>query len=150
MEPSSIGVVPLPPVSHMGVVVRDVDKTVAFLSSTFGIGPWQIREMSRSQDEVRVGEGPYKVKVALTTIGSLNLELVQPIEGRTMHSRFLEARGEGLEHIGFRVPNMDEVVSKLQQHGMRIRQSYVGQTGYAYMDSPETGGIIFEITQARG
>ncbi len=149
MEPS-IGVVPLPPISQVAAVVRDVDKTVAFLSSTFGIGPWRITEVSRSKDEVRVGEGPYKVKVALAKIGSLDLELVQPIEGGTMHSRFLEARGEGLEHIGFRVPNMDEAVSKLQQQGMRIRQSYVGQTGYAYMDSPETGGIIFEIIQARG
>ena len=132
---SDTGAVTLPSADQVGVVVRDVDKTVEFLSSTFGIGPWRIMEVSRSEDEIRVGDGPYKLKLAFAQLGLFELELIQVLEGKTIWSDFLETKGEGLHHIGFHVPNMDELVSKMQQQGVGVLQSGFGQgRGYAYMN----------------
>ncbi len=39
----------------------------------------------------------------MTRLGSLNIELVQPVEGKAVHAEFLDTVGEGLQHIQVRV-----------------------------------------------
>ena len=105
----------------MGIVlpkVKDVDKTIEFLSSTAGLGPWQIFEYSAEKDEVMVGE-PFKIKVAWADVGGpLVYELIQPLVGRSVWAQFLETKGEGLHVIAYSTPsNWGEIVPKLQAQG---------------------------------
>ncbi|MBI1988957.1 MAG: hypothetical protein HYS65_04365, partial [Betaproteobacteria bacterium] len=41
---SRVDPIALPQQLHIGVVVKDMDRTIQLLSSTFGIGPWDIKE----------------------------------------------------------------------------------------------------------
>ncbi len=145
---SSVEPVALPPQLHVGVVVRDMEKTMRLLSSTFGIGPWDIKERHYPAERVTVGKGPFAYKVAFATMGPVELELIQVVEGETIHAEFLETMGEGLHHIGFRVPDIQQVVSKLERQGVGVLQSAFREEGrYAYMDPAEFGGIMFEFVQ---
>ena len=67
MEPHA-GPIALPPQLHVGVVVRDMDKTINTLSSAFGIGPWDIRERRYAKEQVVVGKGPFAYKVAFNIV----------------------------------------------------------------------------------
>ena len=143
--PSDAGAIPLPSsIDHIGVVVKDIDKTTKFLSSMWGLGPWQIMDYSTRKDEMIVGE-PFKIKIAVAKLGSTVLELMQPLEGRSFWSQFLETKGEGIDHIAFTVSNWDEMVSKAQEQGgkMVVGASFQGKRWCCFDSGP--GGIVVEL-----
>ncbi|MFH1140387.1 MAG: VOC family protein [Chloroflexota bacterium] len=142
------GPIALSPQIHVGVVVRNLDKTIKCLSSTFGVGPWDIRERHYSKEQVEVGRGPFAYKVAFAVMGSIELDLIEVLEGSTIHAEFLSTKGEGLHHIGFRVPDVNQVVDTLAQRGIGVLQSAFREGArYAHMDPAEFGGITFEFVQ---
>ena len=144
---SSINPISIGQLHHVGVAVKDVDKTIEFLSQTLGLGPWQVLEICYVGDTVKIGKAPFRFKLAFAELGPIQLELVQPIEGRSVQSQFLETWGEGLHHIGFQVPNVDQVVSRLQELGVGVVQSVVSERGN-YTHVVVSGGIDLEFIQA--
>jgi len=138
----------LPGVSQIGVVVKDVDKTVEFFSSVLGIGPWRTVEVTRTKEQITAGASPYRVKLGFASFGPVQVELIQVLEGETIHSQFLKEKGEGLHHLGFYVSNIDEIVAELGKHGIGVLQSVRGPgSGFAYMDTDSVGGVIVELIQ---
>ena len=138
----------LPQQLHIGVVVKDMDRTIQLLSSTFGIGPWDIKERRYPEEQVVVGKGPFSYRVAFGALGPIELELIEVLEGSTIHADFLNTRGEGIHHIGFRVPDMQQTITTLQQQGIDVLQSAFREgSRYAYMDPTELGGIMFEFVE---
>ena len=136
----------LPPIYHISAVVKDVDEMTKFLSSIWGIGPWQTMDETPTKDELMIGE-PYKTKIGVARLGPTQLELFQPVEGKSIYSEFIRTNGEGLHHIAFSVPNWDEIVPKLQEHGGRMVAGGVSlgrRWGYFYT-SP--GGLIIEFEE---
>ena len=140
----------LPQQLHIGVVVKDMDKTIQHLSTTFGIGPWDIKERSYPVEQVAVGKGPFSYRVAFAPLGPIELELIEVLEGSTIHADFLKMRGEGIHHIGFRVSDLQEKVTALQQQGIDVLQSaFRPESRYVYMDPAELGGIMFEFVERK-
>ena len=131
--------VELDKVEHIGIVVRDIEKVTESWSSLFGIGPWTIREM---------GGGPVKMKMAFASLGALQIELIQPVEGRIFHSEFLDTHGEGVHHIAFQIKGMDEQIAILDQKGMPLVQTgdYTGGR-YAYVDGGNQLKIVLELLE---
>ena len=142
--PSDTGAVALPAPSHISVVVEDIDKTMEFLSSVWGLGPWQTVEISLGKGELTVGE-PFRQRVAWAKLGSTTLELIQQLEGGGPWPEFLKTKGEGLHHIGFSISNWDEMVSKLKQQGakMVVGGIYQGKRWCYFETKP--GGIVVEF-----
>jgi len=143
--PSDTGAVALPSsIEHISVVVKDRDKTMEFLSSIVGLGPWQTVEISLGKDELIVGE-PCRAKLASARVGTVVLELLQPVEGYSVWSQFLETKGEGLHHIALKLSNYDEVVSRLKQQGAKMMAggTYEGKRWCFFDIKP--GGIVIEF-----
>lgn len=142
--PSDTGAVALPAPSHISVVVEDIDKTMEFLSSIWGLGPWQAVEISLGKDELMVGE-PFRQKVAWAKLGPTKLELIQQLEGGGPWPEFLKTKGEGLHHIGFSISNWDEMVAKLKKRGakMVVGGTYQGKRWCYFNTKP--GGILVEF-----
>jgi len=128
-------------VDQIGIVVKDIDKVIESWSSLFGIGPWACRDFGGTDAEGR----PWKVRLAFASLGPLQLELIQPVEGRIFHSAFLEEHGEGLHHLGFFVDDLDGEVSNLLAQGARVLSE--GPGSYAYLDTGGPGGVIFELVK---
>lgn len=138
----------LPQKLHIGVVVKDMDSTIQRLTSTFGIGPWDIKERRYPEAQVVVGKGPFSYRVAFADLGPIELELIEVLEGSTIHADFLNARGEGIHHIGFRVKDLENTVTTLEQQGIGVLQSAFREgSRYVYMDPTELGGIMFEFVE---
>lgn len=145
---SGIGAISLPSPFKISAVVKDIDKTIKFLSSTAGLGPWETFEYSAQKDEVMLGE-PFKIKVAWANVGGpLVYELIQPLEGRAVWSQFLETKGEGLHVLSYSVPSTwEEIVTKLQAQGatMLVGATFEGKR-WCYLDT-RPGGIRIELTE---
>lgn len=143
---SNIGDIVLPSPSHIGAIVKDISATTKFLSSICGIGPWETFEDSVSKDKLIVGR-PFKLKAAVAKLGSIELELLQPLEEKNIWSDFLTTRGEGIHHICFVIPNWDKVVPKLQESGARMVAGAVSRNmRWCYLEI-KPGGIIVEFEE---
>ena len=135
----------LPIPDHIGVVVKDADKTAKFLSSVWGVGPWQLIDYTPRKEDMIVGE-PFTLKIRFAKLGPTTLELLQPVEGKSVWAEALETKGEGIQHIAFSISNWDEMVSKLQEQGAKMVASAFSPVGkrWCYMDT-KPGGILFEL-----
>ncbi len=144
----------LPPIGQIGIVVRDIRSAVDHYSRVLGINGWTIKENSAPPLDCTYRGRPasYRVAVALGQMGSLVVELIQYLEGDTIHRDFAETRGEGVEHLGIYVSNLEETISELSRAGVEVLQrasglGYSRDGGYAYLDTEGTLGTILELIQ---
>jgi methylmalonyl-CoA/ethylmalonyl-CoA epimerase len=146
----------VPPLVQIGIVVRDVQKAVEHYTRSFGIGPWEIRDVSLGPDRCRVRGKPFTIKShpdAFAQLGPIELELVEPPEDG-IHRWFLDQKGEGLHHLCFRVDNYDAWMDHLKQQGIEILMDVVfdrpeGPMRAAYVESDKTGGVLFEFIESQ-
>jgi 4-hydroxyphenylpyruvate dioxygenase-like putative hemolysin len=140
----------LPGVGQIGVVVEDLDRTMAFYESAFGIGPWDIREVGAPNVWDRGEEKFIKARLAFATLGQVEIELIQILEGDSMHLEFLREHGEGLHHVGFFVKDFAAKLEQAQAMGFQVLQKDPFGQAYAYLDTRQPGGIIFELIAPLG
>ena len=146
MESLSIGRYLTMGYAHVGVVVEDREKGVEFLTSLWGLGPWDIVDYEPQESDIKVGE-PFKLKLAWVKFGPGLLELIQPVKGKTIWSNALENKGEGLHHLSLKVSSWDEMVTDLQVKGgnMEAGAIYQGRRWAYFTGSP--GGIVIEYEE---
>ncbi len=137
---------------QVGVVVRDLDATMRGLSEVFGIGPFRVVHCPpperQNQQYLRGSPVRFHTRQAFADLGGFELELIQPIEGTTIWSEFLEARGPGIHHIRFNTPDLEEVVAALAARGIGKTQEGAGirdGTYWANFDTEALLGFIIEI-----
>ncbi|MFC1928432.1 VOC family protein [Chloroflexota bacterium] len=139
---------------HVGAVVRDMDKAVEYYQS-LGIAPSSPEHIIESKSLIdhmvygKPADPNFKLKVRSIEIGSLMLELFQPVEGESVQKKFLESNDEGINHIAFTVDNLDKETAKLAEKGFKIIWGgrLAGGRGFAYFDTDKVGGIVFELVQ---
>lgn len=140
----------LPPPDQIGVVVKDITKAMEAYSNLFQWGPFDVieREFTWLTSIYRGKPSNFKYRIAYAKLGAIQLELIQPLEGETLHSEFLEARGEGLHHFGILIDRFAERVAAMKQMGIKVLQS--GEKPgrkYAYMDTEPLIGIMVELRE---
>ncbi len=140
---------------HVAVIVRDMDKAVDYYQS-LGIGeflPEFMLDSSTYTDYKVYGKTPDtidKTRMRFVQIGSLRLELVQPVEGEPIYKEFLKSKGEMLHHIAYIVDDLESETAKLVEKGIpAITRVYRGSTGagFAYFDIRKDGSVIIELIQ---
>ncbi|MFA5309293.1 MAG: tRNA (N6-threonylcarbamoyladenosine(37)-N6)-methyltransferase TrmO [Dehalococcoidales bacterium] len=135
---------------HVGVVVRDMAKTIERLAE-LGIGPFTPRVFDPDARETYRGQ-PFipsqRVAAQITQIGNIELELIQPIDGQSPHREFLDAKGEGIQHLGFIVEDLEKETARLKAQGAEILLAarFKGGGGVTYLDL-EAAGLIVELVQ---
>jgi len=134
---------------HMGVVVRDMDKAIEYYQS-LGIGPFEPVTTAVAEKKLR-GKPADDVKFELRVarIGQIRLELIQPVEGESLHKEFLENKGEGINHLCFSVDDIDKEAAKLVKKGFKVIASrkFVNGGGNVYFDTGKVGGVLLELLQ---
>lgn len=73
---------------QIGVVVRDLEQSMAMLTTVFGIGPFRVVDCPAAGREHRQflrGEPVrYRSRQAFADLGTVELELIEPLEGPTI------------------------------------------------------------------
>ena len=128
-------------VDHIGIMVKDCEKVIEHWEQMFGIGPWDIRDVSNTTSEGKT----VTTRLAFGYLGELEIELIQPPEGRR---EFIDTHGEGLNHWGFFVDDLEGETANLVAQGATIVAQQPG--GWVYLDCGGPGGVIFELMKRRG
>lgn len=134
---------------QVGVIVRDMDRAVEYYQS-LGIGPFEpLNTMATDRKVYGKPAGDVKNKVKIAWMGPIQLELVQPVSGKSVQQEFLDKHGEGINHLGFFVDDIEKESAKLVKKGFKDVSSgkFVGGGGFAYFDTGKVGGIMFELIQ---
>ena len=140
------GTAPLTNLSHLGIAVKDAEKTVGFISSVWDIGTPEVSDYEAKPEELIAGE-PFKVRLVFIKFGTLTIELLQPLDDKSIWAKFIDTKGEGIHHIAFGVSNYDEMVSKLQAQGhpLLVAASFEGERWCYFDTSP--GGMVIEFRE---
>ena len=140
-------------VAQVALIVPDLEKAVERYWTLFGIGPWHfytygsplLKKMS-----YRGRPADYKMRIALSYIGTLRIELIEPAEGDTIYRDFVDEHGYGVHHFGVLVDDMGEALQEADEAGFTMIQdgSGFGRDGdghYAYLDTEEDIGVTIEL-----
>ena len=97
--------------------------------------------------KVRGKNAEFSMKLALTRIGNIQLELIEPLNEENIYAEFLKEHGEGLHHIACAVDDFDETISLLKGKGVDVLQEgeTLGGMGFAYLDTQDAMSCITEI-----
>ncbi|NGO55614.1 VOC family protein [Allomesorhizobium camelthorni] len=133
---------------QIGMVVRDLDATVRAYES-FGVGPWERFEIPPEYGtDVTIEGKPSSLhtRVACANIGSVQWELIQPLDPQSIYGRFLAEKGEGVHHIAVRTLNFAEMVAREAAlgRGLLLRGTFSG-IDLAYLDTTRELGVPIEI-----
>jgi 4-hydroxyphenylpyruvate dioxygenase-like putative hemolysin len=141
---------PLPPpekIGHLGLVVKDLEKTMEFLSSIWEIGPWQSFEFTPGADDLLAGK-PCRLMVGQAPIGTTILELVEPLSGDNIWADFRDEHGEGLHHIAFVVKDWEATVARFEQAGIPMIVGGIADSKHWGYFATTPGGLLAEINEA--
>jgi methylmalonyl-CoA/ethylmalonyl-CoA epimerase len=81
--------------------------------------------------------------------------IIPPADPPNLYADFLKAHGEGIQHLGVPVDDLEKSIAEYQKLGYTVAQSGAwGDTGkkgsgrYAYMDTDAIGGVNAELIRA--
>jgi len=95
MNSQSIAGLKLPKLGQVGIVVKDIDKTMKYYERILGIGPWAVFAGEPTWCREKCGEVKTSGRIAMAQAGSVQIELIQMLEGGAVYTDLL-GEGEGL------------------------------------------------------
>lgn len=93
-------------IEHLGIACRSAERAAAFWADVLGL-PVVARETLPAM----------RLKVVKVRAGESVLELLEPLEGEEVISKFLASRGEGFHHVCFEVEDVEEATRELRARG---------------------------------
>ena len=133
------------------VVTRDHRKRMAGFVN-LGIGPWAVYDFAPphiTETTYRGRPGQYAMRLCLAWSGNMLWEIIEPTAGESIYTEFLEAQGEGIQHVAVACGDlgMQARIDEFRARGYEMVQSGVfnGDVPYAYFDTRDDLGTIVEI-----
>lgn len=132
---------------RVGIVVRDAEKTAERWKEVLGWMP------NRSGSTLEVPDRTYRgnfedfcCKSVFYTLPNIEIELIQPLRGKSCWQDFLDERGEGIHHITFEIDNIS-ALNYLERHGVAFVQKCASACGSRkiYLDTKNLFGFQIEI-----
>ncbi|YCM43063.1 methylmalonyl-CoA epimerase [Verrucomicrobiaceae bacterium 227] len=125
---------------HIAIAVRDTEKALVLYRDTMGL--------PLLHSEVLEGPG---VRLTHLDMGNLQLQLVEPLNPEHPISKFLDERGDGLHHLCWQVPEIEEAMADLAKHGLKTRpnEPHDAPKGKkaAFIEPSLTHGVLWEMTE---
>lgn len=127
-------------VDHIGIAVKSIDEALKFYEDVLGI-------KCVSQEVVK----EQKVKVAFLPVGDTEVELLESTDEDGPVAKFIEKKGEGIQHIAYKVDDIEKSIEELKAKGIRMideKPRYgAGGAKIAFLHPKSTFGVLIELCQ---
>ncbi len=127
-------------IDHIGIAVKSIEQAGKFYTEILGL---KIQDIENVADQ--------KVNVAFLPITDSEVDLLESTEPDGPVSKYIDARGQGLQHIAFRVENIEEALEELKSKGVRLidqtPRNGAGGAKIAFIHPKETNGVLVEICE---
>lgn len=138
-------------VVQVAIVCRDIEATSKRWAAVLGVNAPQITTTKPGHDVKAMFRGrptEGQAKLAFIKAGQITIELIQPVGANTSWQEFLDANGEGVQHVAFQVNDLDRSIKSFEQAGAPVlhRGRYDSDNGsYVYVDSKKALGVVVEL-----
>lgn len=127
-------------IDHLGIAVHSIEEAKKLFQDILGL---------KFEGSETVAE--QKVTTAFFPVGDSEVELLESTAPDGPIAKYLEKRGEGIQHIAFRVENIEEALAELKEKGIRLidEKPRLGAGGakIAFLHPKSTHGVLIEISE---
>jgi methylmalonyl-CoA/ethylmalonyl-CoA epimerase len=142
------------PPDQVAYVVPDLEPALRSYSRLMGMSDWVGWDYHGDYLPNRIYQGQpseYRSLAAVPAYGP-SVEFIQPIDGPSVFTTFLESRGPGLHHLGYFVASLDEPRAWFAERGIAEVMSGSGQGvdgdgGFCYFDTVDEFGSYLEFIE---
>ena len=134
---------------QVGIVTKDLDRTLKEFKELYGLEPVVIAEPTYVNTYVRGEPTEINIRIALFRVTEqVDIELIEVTKGHTIYNEWLEEKGEGLHHLAFEVDDTEKWVEHYKGKGISVLQRGE-RTGikFTYLDTADHSGVIFELLE---
>ena len=127
-------------IDHIGIAVKSIEQAGKFYTDVLGLHIEDIETVAEQ-----------KVNVAFIPITDSEVELLESLEPDGPVAKYIEKRGEGIQHIAFRVDDINQCLAELKEKGVRLIDQTprhgAGGAKFAFIHPKETNGVLVEICE---
>jgi len=127
-------------IDHIGVAVNSIDETKRFWADVLGL-KFEGSEVVEEQ----------KVTTAFFPVGDSEVELLESTAPDGPIARYLGKKGEGIQHIAFRVENVEKALEELKEKGIKLidekPRKGAGGAKIAFLHPRSTHGVLVELCE---
>ena len=127
-------------IDHIGIAVKNIEQSVAFFTSIFGVPKPTISEILDQQ-----------VKATLIEIGQTRIELLEATNDDSPVGRFISSKGEGLHHLALNVDSISDKLETLKELNIDLidQRPREGLSGtIAYIHPKSVFGVLTELVES--
>jgi methylmalonyl-CoA/ethylmalonyl-CoA epimerase len=127
-------------IDHVAIAVNDLEAAIEYYRSAYGV------EVEHREVVERDG-----VEEALLKVADSYVQLLTPIRDDSPVAKYLEKRGEGLHHVGYRVDDCAAALAQVKAEGGKVideapRPGSRGTT-VAFVHPKGAFGTLIELVQ---
>lgn len=127
-------------IDHIGIAVKNLEEAIKLYTEVLGL---KVEDIEIVEDQ--------KVRVAFIPIGDSEVELLESTDPEGPIAKFIEKKGEGMQHVAFRVDDINKALEEMKQKGVRLidQQPRYGAGGasIAFLHPKSTYGVLVELSQ---
>lgn len=127
---------------HIGIAVKDIEKSNALFTSIFNQAPYKREEV--------ISEG---VITSFFKTGESKIELLQATTPESAIAKFIEKKGEGIHHLAFEVADIEKEIERLKKEGFEMihqtPKDGADNKRIAFLHPKSTNGVLIEICQEK-
>ena len=127
-------------IDHLGIAVSSIDSGKKFWQDIMGL---ELEGTETVEEQ--------KVTTAFMPVGESEVELLESTSPDGPVAKYIEKKGAGLQHVAFRVDNIDEALAELKEKGIKLidqtPRNGAGGARIAFLHPKATGGILVELCE---
>jgi hypothetical protein len=136
----------LPPLLHVGFVVADLDSASRDFQDRWGLNAEDQLDLHVSDAVVRGDPVEFSARYAFIRSGASEIELIQPLSGKSPYSEFLVSNGgDGLHHLAYVVEAIEPFLEQLGCTGganVLLDAQLPGAGRFVYVEGAPQGSVI--------
>jgi methylmalonyl-CoA/ethylmalonyl-CoA epimerase len=127
-------------IDHLGIAVNSIDQGKSFWTQALGLDFEGTETVSEQ-----------KVTTAFLPVGESEVELLESTAPDGPIAKYLEKKGEGIQHVAFRVENLEAALAELKEKGIRLIDEKprhgAGGARIAFLHPKSTNGVLVELCE---
>ena len=131
---------------HVGIAVTDLEEAVRFHTDVLGLA------LVHTEVNERQGVAEAMLAPPAGPPGRGEVQLLAALHERSPIARFLERGGAGLQHLAYRVDDVEAACAVLRSHGVRLLydRPEAGTRGSRinFVHPKDAGGVLVELVEA--
>lgn len=137
--------------SQFAFAITDPEPVSSYWAS-LGFPPLEITHGQNWGKEYYGKPADFDMKLGWQRHGNIVYEWCIPLKGPTVYLDHINSHGEGIQHLGFNVRDMDQAIGFFQDKGYKISMSggwgdkgKPGSGRFTYVDTEKAGGETIEL-----